>query len=147
MKNCMLKPLNKHILINENMISKWPTHTRREWSRAYSKTETSKHHSGAETVTMDLIILSDEEGPSTPFLLRPKKRWTELDPNPNRTVFVIDDDPTPHKSTTPSIVPETPMSALFDSEISIVQCTMLSDPAVRVSPKKLSGISKIWHLQ
>lgn len=94
---------------------------------------------------MDPIILSDEEDPSTPFPLRPKKRRTEPDPNPNpnRTVFVIDDDPTPHKSTTPSIVPETPMSALFDSEISIVQCTMLSDPAVRVSPKKLSGISKI----
>jgi len=90
---------------------------------------------------MDPIVLSDEEDPSTPFPLRPKKRRTEPDPNPNpnRTVFVIDDDPTPHKSATPSIVPETPMSALFDSEIAIVKCTMLSDPAVMVSPKKFSG--------
>ncbi|KAL3004086.1 hypothetical protein AAZX31_08G142700 [Glycine max] len=97
---------------------------------------------------MDPIVLSDEEDPSTPFPLRPKKRRTEPDPNPNpnRTVFVIDDDPTPHKSATPSIVPETPMSALFDSEIAIVKCTMLSDPAVMVSPKKFSAPSGISQM-
>ncbi|KAL5188498.1 Crossover junction endonuclease EME1B [Glycine soja] len=97
---------------------------------------------------MDPIILSDEEDPSTPFPLRPKKRRTEPDPNPNpnRTVFVIDDDPTPHKSATPSIVPETPMSALFDSDIAIVKCTIPSDPSARVSPKKFSAPSGISQM-
>ncbi|KAG5041243.1 hypothetical protein JHK82_013351 [Glycine max] len=97
---------------------------------------------------MDPIILSDEEDPSTPFPLRPKKRRTEPDPNPNpnRTVFVIDDDPTPHKSATPSIVPETPMSALFDSDIAIVKCTIPSDPTARVSPKKFSAPSGISQM-
>ncbi|TKY60378.1 Crossover junction endonuclease EME1B [Spatholobus suberectus] len=97
---------------------------------------------------MDPIILSDEEeDPSTPFPLRPKKRRTEPDPNPNRTVFVLDDDPTPHKSSTPSVVPETPMSALFDSDVAIVKCTMPSDPGVRVSPNKFSGISQMICLE
>ncbi|KAL3020994.1 hypothetical protein AAZX31_05G174100 [Glycine max] len=97
---------------------------------------------------MDPIILSDEEDPSTPFPLRPKKRRTEPDPNPNpnRTVFVIDDDPTPHKSATPSIVPETPMSALFDSDIAIVKCTIPSDPSARVSHKKFSAPSGISQM-
>jgi len=87
---------------------------------------------------MDPIILSDEEeDPSTPFPFRSKKRRTE--PDPNRTVLVIEDDPTPQKSFTPSIVPETPMSALFGSEVAIVKCTMPSDPTARVSPNKFSG--------
>ncbi|BAT73308.1 hypothetical protein VIGAN_01078100 [Vigna angularis var. angularis] len=94
---------------------------------------------------MDPIILSDEEDPSTPFPFRSKKRRTE--PDPNRTVFVIEDDPTPQKSVTPSIVPETPMSALFGSEVAIVKCTMPSVPTARVSPNKFSGISQMICLE
>ncbi|WVZ21936.1 hypothetical protein V8G54_000480 [Vigna mungo] len=95
---------------------------------------------------MDPIILSDEEeDPSTPFPFRSKKRRTE--PDPNRTVFVIEDDPTPQKSVTPSIVPETPMSALFGSEVAIVKCTMPSDPTARVSPNIFSGISQMICLE
>ncbi|XP_047181585.1 crossover junction endonuclease EME1B-like [Vigna umbellata] len=94
---------------------------------------------------MDPIILSDEEDPSTPFPFRSKKRRTE--PDPNRTVFVIEDDPTPKKSVTPSIVPETPMSALFGSEVAIVKCTMPSVPTARVSPNKISGISQMICLE
>ncbi|XP_014515865.1 crossover junction endonuclease EME1B [Vigna radiata var. radiata] len=95
---------------------------------------------------MDPIILSDEEeDPSTPFPFRSKKRRTE--PDPNRTVFVIEDDPTPQKSVTPSIVSETPMSALFGSEVAIVKCTMPSDPTARVSPNKFSGISQMICLE
>ncbi|QCD84779.1 crossover junction endonuclease EME1 [Vigna unguiculata] len=95
---------------------------------------------------MDPIILSDEEeDPSTPFPFRSKKRRTE--PDPNRTVLVIEDDPTPQKSVTPSIVPETPMSALFGSEVAIVKCTMPSDPTARVSPNKFSGISQMICLE
>ncbi|RDX70015.1 Crossover junction endonuclease EME1B [Mucuna pruriens] len=95
---------------------------------------------------MEPIILSDEEeDPSTPFPLRSKKRRTE--PDPNRTVLILDDDPTPHKSSTPSLVPETPMSALFDSDIAIVKCTIPSEPCARVSPKKFSGISQMICLE
>ncbi|KAL2342965.1 hypothetical protein Fmac_004250 [Flemingia macrophylla] len=86
---------------------------------------------------MDPIILSDEEDPSTPF---PKKPRTQ--PHPNRTVLVLDDDPTPHKLSPPSIVPETPMSALFGSDIAIVKCTM-----PRVSPTKFSGVSQMICLE
>ncbi|XP_058787669.1 crossover junction endonuclease EME1B-like isoform X1 [Vicia villosa] len=95
---------------------------------------------------MDPIILSDEDDPTTPFSLRSKKRRTEQ-PNPNPTVFLIDDDPTPQKqrvpSSTPSIVPDTPFSPLFDSEIAIVKCTRPSDSA----PTNLSGISQMICLE
>ncbi|ESW31783.1 hypothetical protein PHAVU_002G267400 [Phaseolus vulgaris] len=95
---------------------------------------------------MDPIILSDEEeDPSTPFAFRSKKRRTE--PDPSRTVLVIEDDPTPHKSATPSVVPETPMSALFGSDIAIVKCTMPSNHTVRVSPNKFPGISQMICLE
>jgi crossover junction endonuclease EME1 len=88
---------------------------------------------------MEPIILSDEDDPTTPFPLHSKKRRTEQ-PDLNPTVFLIDDDPTPLKqqhvpSSTPSIVPETPFSPLFDSEIAIVKCTKASDSA----PSNLSG--------
>jgi len=74
---------------------------------------------------MEPIILSDEDDPTTPFPVHSKKRRTSQ-PDPNPTVFLIDDDPTPqkHPSSTPSLfVPETPFSPLFDSEIAIVKCT------------------------
>ncbi|KAK7399437.1 hypothetical protein VNO78_10619 [Psophocarpus tetragonolobus] len=96
--------------------------------------------------SMEPIILSDEEDDLlTPFPVHCKKRRTGPDPNP--PVFLIDDDPTPHKSATPSIVPETPMSALFGSDVAIVKCTIPSNPAVRVSPKKFSGISQMICLE
>lgn len=93
---------------------------------------TNSHHR-----RMEPIILSDEDDPSTPFPLHSKKRRTESNPNP--TVFLLDDDPTPQKqyvpSSTPSVVPETPFSPLFDSDIAIVKCTRPSDSA----PANLSG--------
>ncbi|KAK2438737.1 essential meiotic endonuclease 1A [Trifolium repens] len=96
---------------------------------------------------MEPIILSDEDDPTTPFPLHSKKRRTEQ-PDPNATVFLIDDDPTPLKqqhipSSTPSIVPETPFSPLFDSEIAIIKCTKASDSA----PSNLSGISQMICLE
>ncbi|XP_050899327.1 crossover junction endonuclease EME1B isoform X2 [Lathyrus oleraceus] len=94
---------------------------------------------------MDPIILSDEDDPTTPFPLHSKKRRTEQ-PDPNPTVFLIDDDPTPQKqhvpSSTPSIVPDT-FSPLFDSEIAIVKCTRPSDSV----PTNLSGISQMICLE
>ncbi|XP_027365346.1 crossover junction endonuclease EME1B-like isoform X2 [Abrus precatorius] len=99
---------------------------------------------------MDPIILSDEEDLSTPFPLHSKKRRTQSNPNQNPTVLILDDDPTPQKSSTPSIVPETPMSALLDSDVAIVKCTYPSSPShhsVRVSPKKFSGISQMILLE
>ncbi|XP_004503990.1 crossover junction endonuclease EME1B [Cicer arietinum] len=94
---------------------------------------------------MEPIILSDEDDPSTPFPLHSKKRRTESNPNP--TVFLLDDDPTPQKqyvpSSTPSVVPETPFSPLFDSDIAIVKCTRPSDSA----PANLSGISQMICLE
>ncbi|XP_061344961.1 crossover junction endonuclease EME1B-like isoform X2 [Gastrolobium bilobum] len=106
---------------------------------------------------MEPIILSDEEDPSTPFTVHSKKRRTE--PDPNRTVLIVDDDPTPQKqqchsqSPTPSVVAETPISALLDSDVAIVKCTRPSshsDPLLRVSPsdpKKFSGISQMICLE
>ncbi|KAI4345150.1 hypothetical protein L6164_012304 [Bauhinia variegata] len=103
------------------------------------------------------IILSDEEDQnetSTPFTGHHKKRRTEPDPNP--TVFVVDDDPTPQKpssTSTPSFVPETPMSGLLNSDVAIVKCTQVSaDSDVHVSrastsEPKLSGISRIICLE
>ncbi|XP_045820832.1 crossover junction endonuclease EME1B-like [Trifolium pratense] len=96
---------------------------------------------------MEPIILSDEDDPTTPFPLHSKKRRTEQ-PDPNPTVFLIDDDPTPLKqqhvpSSTPSIIPETPFSSLFDSDIAIVKCTKASDSA----PTNLSGISQMICLE
>ncbi|KAK7358890.1 hypothetical protein VNO77_00830 [Canavalia gladiata] len=96
---------------------------------------------------MDPIILSDEEEVDllTPLPVHSKKRRTE--PDTNQTVLIIDDDPTPLKSTTPSVVPETPMSALFDSDVAFVKCTFPSDSRVRVSPEKFSGISQMICLE
>lgn len=99
---------------------------------------------------MEPIILSDEDDPSTPFPVHSKKRRTGPDPNP-ATVYIVVDDPTPQKqppppppsSSTPSIVAETPMSPLLDSDVAIVKCTRrTSDTSARVSPSatgKFSG--------
>lgn len=93
---------------------------------------------------MEPIILSDEDDPTTPFPVYSKKRRTSQ-PDPNPTVFLIDDDPTPQKqhhlpSSTPSlVVPETPFSPLFDSEIAIVKCTS--------APTNAPGISQMICLE
>lgn len=81
------------------------------------------------------IILSDEEDHQNPLSspLQPllsKKRRTEFDPNPNPTVLILDDDPTPQKpgpTSTTYFVPDTP-----NSGIAIVKCT-------RAAQHKLSG--------
>ncbi|CAN1190260.1 Crossover junction endonuclease EME1B [Linum perenne] len=85
------------------------------------------------------IILSDEDtdDPVTPMLplskrLRATRAELGLDPPP--TIFLIDDDPTPLKptsnhSSTPSFVPETPMS-----DVAAVKCTVdVSSPGIRVT--------------
>ncbi|XP_054806944.1 crossover junction endonuclease EME1B [Prosopis cineraria] len=102
------------------------------------------------------IILSDEEDHydvATPFTSLFKKRRT--DPDPNRTILVLDDDPTPQKpgsSSTPSFVAETPMSAPSNSDVLIVKCTRASsdfDPHTRASTSEpdITGISKMICLE
>ncbi|KAK9949886.1 hypothetical protein M0R45_005396 [Rubus argutus] len=89
------------------------------------------------------IILSDEEDHqnplSSPFQpLHSKKRRTEFDPNPNPTVLILDDDPTPQKpgpNSTTYFVPDTP-----NSDIAIVKCT-------RAAQHKLSGINGLICLE
>ncbi|XWS41436.1 hypothetical protein CRYUN_Cryun17cG0081800 [Craigia yunnanensis] len=102
----------------------------------------------------DPIILSDEDDPNTPLSSISKKPRTD----PDRLflpVLIIDDDPTPQKSSlgpaftsgsTPSFVAETPMS-----EPSVVRCSN-AGPSVRVSDpqledNKLSGISRLICLE
>lgn len=78
------------------------------------------------------IILSDDE--KTEDLYATPQRHTEKKRRVgNRldgvSVFVIDDDPTPLKSRpleTPSVVEETPLSNLVDSDVSFVKCTYAS---------------------
>ncbi|KAK9110544.1 hypothetical protein Sjap_018604 [Stephania japonica] len=84
-----------------------------------------------------LEILSDDgDDPSSPPF---KKPFRPFDRPESTAVVILDDDPTPKKATpstsTPSIVPETPMSPTprrgFDSDVSIVKCTArisASDP-------------------
>ncbi|KAK4264825.1 hypothetical protein QN277_025951 [Acacia crassicarpa] len=102
------------------------------------------------------IILSDGEDNydvSTPFTVHSKKRRADSDPN--QTILVLDDDPTPQKpgsSSTPSFVPETPFSAPYSSDVSIVKCTRAScdsDPRIRASTSEpdISGISKVICLE
>ncbi|KAL5555812.1 hypothetical protein UlMin_038048 [Ulmus minor] len=98
------------------------------------------------------IILSDEEDqnpvPSPVQQVRSKKRLTGPDRNPIPTVVVLDDDPTPQKpgsSSTPSFVPETPMS-----DVVIVKCSKVSsDPQATASnsENKFSGISRFICLE
>ncbi|KAF7840051.1 crossover junction endonuclease EME1B [Senna tora] len=104
------------------------------------------------------IILSDEEDQSaisTPFADHSKRRRTEPDPN-RTTVLILDDDPTPQKpssySSTPSFVPETPMSAPSNSDVAFVKCTRVSsdfDPHVRASASEpdVTGISRLICLE
>ena len=85
-------------------------------------------------------ILSDDESEtleipagddSTPVTFNSKRQRTLFDSKTTATVFVIDDDPTPRKSSgsTPSIVPETPMSDLQNSGPLVVRCSKpISDP-------------------
>lgn len=82
-------------------------------------------------------ILSDDETEileipdSTPITFNSKRQRTLFDSKSTATVFVIDDDPTPRKTSgsTPSIVPETPMSHLHNSAPVVVRCSKtLSDP-------------------
>ncbi|GKV25223.1 hypothetical protein SLEP1_g34693 [Rubroshorea leprosula] len=102
----------------------------------------------------DPIILSDEDDPNTPLPLLSKKRRTEPDLSFPSVVVVVD-DPTPRKSlgpatSTPSFVPETPMS-----EPTVVKCSYVGSsvyPEIRVSNTgssndKLSGISRLICLE
>lgn len=102
----------------------------------------------------DPIILSDEEDDfSTPLAGRSKKPRSE--PDPNRTVLVLDDDPTPHKprysSSTPSFVPETPISPLSNSDVAFVKCTRPSssdfDSQVRASTSQPHVTGRLTELQ
>ncbi|KAB1210422.1 Crossover junction endonuclease EME1B [Morella rubra] len=109
------------------------------------------------------ILLSDEEEDlgdhqnvlSTPFHMPSKKQrrtGSNPDPDPNPSLVVLIDDPTPQKSasaSTPSVVPETPMSAL-NSDVVIVKCTTSSsDHQIRVSDtlNKFSGICGLICLE
>lgn len=94
-------------------------------------------------------ILSDDDSEtldisgadeSTPITFNSKRQRTLFDSKSTATVFLIDDDPTPRKSSgsTPSIVPETPMSLLHSSVPVVVRCSKpVSDP-------KPSGIFYIF---
>jgi hypothetical protein len=90
------------------------------------------------------ILLSDDEeenGLSTPVHISSKKQ-RRFEPD-NPAALVLLDDPTPKKpgpTSTPSFVPETPMSA--SSSVAIVKCTTgSSHPQIRVSDSqnKFSG--------
>ncbi|KAF5790663.1 putative ERCC4 domain-containing protein [Helianthus annuus] len=87
-------------------------------------------------------IISDDE--TTPRPLQSKKQRTNFNSNP-ATVFIIDDEPTPAKSTTtrstPSVVPETPSVV---PETPMVRCSnSVSDPQLKFSsspgPKSSAG--------
>ncbi|KAL4644110.1 hypothetical protein ACB092_02G140100 [Castanea dentata] len=110
------------------------------------------------------ILLSDEEDDhhhfhqnalSTPLHFASKKqRLSDPDPNPNPPEIVFIDDPTPQKpgpTSTPSFVPETPLSAP-NSDLVIVKCTTAnsSNPQPRVSDpdhNKFSGITGLICLE
>ncbi|XP_075653585.1 crossover junction endonuclease EME1B-like [Castanea sativa] len=110
------------------------------------------------------ILLSDEEDDhhhfhqnalSTPLHFASKKqRLSDPDPNPNPPDIVFIDDPTPQKpgpTSTPSFVPETPLSAP-NSDLVIVKCTTVnsSNPQPRVSHpdhNKFSGITGLICLE
>nr|POE49718.1 crossover junction endonuclease eme1b [Quercus suber] len=106
------------------------------------------------------ILLSDEEDDhhhfhqnalSTPLHFASKKQRLS-DPNPPDIVLI--DDPTPQKpgpTSTPTFVPETPLSAP-NSDLVIVKCTTAnsSDPQPRVSDpdhNKFSGITGLICLE
>ncbi|KAF3944542.1 hypothetical protein ACB098_02G119100 [Castanea mollissima] len=116
------------------------------------------------------ILLSDEEDDrhhfhqnalSTPLHFASKKQRLsdpdpdpDPDPNPNPPEIVFIDDPTPQKpgpTSTPSFVPETPLSAP-NSDLVIVKCTTAnsSNPQPRVSDpdhNKFSGITGLICLE
>ncbi|XP_062149052.1 crossover junction endonuclease EME1B-like [Alnus glutinosa] len=98
------------------------------------------------------ILLSDDEeenGLSTPVHISSKKQ-RRFEPD-NPAALVLLDDPTPKKpgpTSTPSFVPETPMSA--SSSVAIVKCTTgSSHPQIRVSDSqnKFSGICGLICLE
>ncbi|KAF6157840.1 hypothetical protein GIB67_003740 [Kingdonia uniflora] len=95
----------------------------------------------SQPVTLE--ILSDDEDDEQQS--KPSN-FKKRNPNPNQqqlgphNIVILDDDPTPKKpnpslTSTPSFVPETPMSSsLFKSDASFVKCS------TRVSEDKFSGI-------
>ncbi|XP_038880967.1 crossover junction endonuclease EME1B-like [Benincasa hispida] len=102
------------------------------------------------------IVLSDEEDRnSTPLPIRSKKRRTESDvfPGIKSTVLVLDDDPTPQKSSrnsAVSFVPETPLSPPPSSDVAIVKCTKARlnlHARVLTSDQKFAGISGLICLE
>ncbi|XP_030975388.1 crossover junction endonuclease EME1B-like isoform X1 [Quercus lobata] len=112
------------------------------------------------------ILLSDEEDDlhhfhqnalSTPLHFASKKQRLsdpDPDPDPNPPDTVLIDDPTPQKpgqTSTPSFVPETPLSAP-NSDLVIVKCTAAnsSNPQPRVSDpdhNRFSGITGLICLE
>ncbi|EEF32134.1 hypothetical protein RCOM_0075880 [Ricinus communis] len=99
-----------------------------------------------------IILSDDEDDHKTPVPSLPKKPRT-IEPNLHfPTILVLDDDPTPPKpgpttssSSTPSFVPDTPMS-----DLSIVKCTFApSNLHSRVSNSDtvLSGSSQFVCLE
>ncbi|XP_057972313.1 crossover junction endonuclease EME1A-like isoform X4 [Malania oleifera] len=102
-------------------------------------------------IPIEVDILSDDEEEeerndtvsalSTPLAAQFKKPRTDLEPNP--TVLVIDDDPTPQKpslasASSPLFVAETPMSGLRKQEVSIVKCSKsVGDSQTRPSSSPL----------
>ncbi|KAA8546930.1 hypothetical protein F0562_003359 [Nyssa sinensis] len=105
----------------------------------------------SQPIAVDILSDDDDDDKqtsnalSTPFPIQSKRQRTETNSNPN--IFVID-DPTPQKPagpvSTPSFVAETQLSALSESDVSIVKCTLgpshsqlrcssPSDPKISVS--------------
>ncbi|KAG6660828.1 crossover junction endonuclease EME1B-like isoform X2 [Carya illinoinensis] len=141
-------------------------------SRAYSKKETEPSTTTASLSSICFpivppkmfrpILLSDDDDEedlddqnalSTPVHFPSKKqRRTESEPNLNPPALVLLDDPTPQKpgpKSTPSFVPDTPMSAP-NSDVVIVKCTTGSSGSqIRVSDseKKFSGICGLICLE
>ncbi|XP_074378876.1 crossover junction endonuclease EME1-like isoform X2 [Apium graveolens] len=90
-------------------------------------------------------ILSDDETEtleipdSTPISFYSKRRRTLFHSKSTAAVFLIDDDPTPRK--TSASTPETPMSLLHNSGPVVVRCSKI------VSDPKPSGIAELIHLE
>ncbi|XP_047335732.1 crossover junction endonuclease EME1B-like [Impatiens glandulifera] len=89
------------------------------------------------------VILSDDDEPhnedsfASPCPAFCKRLRTES--YNRRTVFVIDDDPTPQKKSgsgaTPLLVPETPLSEMMPPQVGIFRCNKLDNLKTRVPSK------------
>ncbi|GMH23987.1 hypothetical protein Nepgr_025830 [Nepenthes gracilis] len=109
----------------------------------------------SQPIHLDLLSSSDEDvtdkdgGPSSNRAKRPK---TNSQPNP--TSLIIVDDPTPQKLktslSTPSFVPDTPLSDFQKSEVTIIKCTAgSSNPRSQSSncDRNFSGVGGLICLE